>query len=145
MSAASAVNLKRVTLELGGKSALVVFNDADGNLIFFLTTNMIETPDKVPTKRLRQLNLQKKIYLVLNHANNVPVCSVKSGSFIYLRKIFANDRLFKSVGNLEYLTLIFYLNSYICFLPDKNTDSKTNIDYIGCLVTDCIYTINVLF
>lgn len=29
MSAASAVNLKRVTLELGGKSALVVFNDAD--------------------------------------------------------------------------------------------------------------------
>ncbi|KOB77219.1 Mitochondrial aldehyde dehydrogenase, partial [Operophtera brumata] len=29
MSAASAVNLKRVTLELGGKSPLVVFNDAD--------------------------------------------------------------------------------------------------------------------
>ncbi|XP_035433904.1 aldehyde dehydrogenase X, mitochondrial isoform X1 [Spodoptera frugiperda] len=29
MGAASAVNLKRVTLELGGKSALVVFNDAD--------------------------------------------------------------------------------------------------------------------
>lgn len=31
MSAAAAVNLKRVTLELGGKSPLVVFNDADGN------------------------------------------------------------------------------------------------------------------
>lgn len=30
MSAASAVNLKRVTLELGGKSALAIFNDADG-------------------------------------------------------------------------------------------------------------------
>lgn len=29
MSAASAVNLKRVTLELGGKSPLVIFNDAD--------------------------------------------------------------------------------------------------------------------
>lgn len=29
MSAAAAVNLKRVTLELGGKSPLVVFNDAD--------------------------------------------------------------------------------------------------------------------
>ncbi|KAJ2950134.1 hypothetical protein O0L34_g11484 [Tuta absoluta] len=29
MNAASAVNLKRVTLELGGKSPLVVFNDAD--------------------------------------------------------------------------------------------------------------------
>ncbi|XP_026732427.1 aldehyde dehydrogenase X, mitochondrial-like [Trichoplusia ni] len=29
LSAAPAVNLKRVTLELGGKSALVVFNDAD--------------------------------------------------------------------------------------------------------------------
>ncbi|CAH0406876.1 unnamed protein product [Chilo suppressalis] len=29
MNAAAAVNLKRVTLELGGKSALVVFNDAD--------------------------------------------------------------------------------------------------------------------
>lgn len=32
MSAASAVNLKRVTLELGGKSPLVVFNDADSKL-----------------------------------------------------------------------------------------------------------------
>lgn len=31
MNAASAVNLKRVTLELGGKSPLVIFNDADGN------------------------------------------------------------------------------------------------------------------
>lgn len=30
LGAASAVNLKRVTLELGGKSPLVVFNDADG-------------------------------------------------------------------------------------------------------------------
>ncbi|GBP79055.1 Aldehyde dehydrogenase X, mitochondrial [Eumeta japonica] len=29
MSAAAAVNVKRVTLELGGKSALVIFNDAD--------------------------------------------------------------------------------------------------------------------
>lgn len=35
MSAAPAVNLKRVTLELGGKSALVVFNDADGKFIIF--------------------------------------------------------------------------------------------------------------
>lgn len=32
MQVASAVNLKRVTLELGGKSPLVVFNDADGKL-----------------------------------------------------------------------------------------------------------------
>lgn len=32
MAAASAVNLKRVTLELGGKSPLVVFNDADVDL-----------------------------------------------------------------------------------------------------------------
>lgn len=30
MSAAAAVNLKRVTLELGGKSPLVIFNDVDG-------------------------------------------------------------------------------------------------------------------
>lgn len=30
MGAAAAVNLKRVTLELGGKSPLVIFNDADG-------------------------------------------------------------------------------------------------------------------
>lgn len=30
MNAAAAVNLKRVTLELGGKSPLVIFNDADG-------------------------------------------------------------------------------------------------------------------
>lgn len=42
MSAASAVNLKRVTLELGGKSALVVFNDADGEtyLRFVLNLNI---------------------------------------------------------------------------------------------------------
>lgn len=33
MSAASAVNLKRVTLELGGKSPLVIFNDADGKYL----------------------------------------------------------------------------------------------------------------
>jgi acyl-CoA reductase-like NAD-dependent aldehyde dehydrogenase len=34
MKAAAEVNLKRVTLELGGKSALVIFNDADGKYIF---------------------------------------------------------------------------------------------------------------
>lgn len=38
MQVASSVNLKRVTLELGGKSPLVIFNDADGKLLkyFFL-------------------------------------------------------------------------------------------------------------
>lgn len=30
MNNAAATNLKRITLELGGKSPLVVFNDADG-------------------------------------------------------------------------------------------------------------------
>lgn len=36
MTSASAVNLKRVTLELGGKSPLVIFNDADGKSKRFL-------------------------------------------------------------------------------------------------------------
>lgn len=36
MQAAPAVNLKRVTLELGGKSPLVIFNDADGNTLRLL-------------------------------------------------------------------------------------------------------------
>lgn len=34
MQAAASVNLKRVTLELGGKSPLVIFNDADGELFY---------------------------------------------------------------------------------------------------------------
>lgn len=47
MEAAARSNLKRVSLELGGKSPLVVFDDADGRtsiesclyfLIFFLKT-----------------------------------------------------------------------------------------------------------
>lgn len=33
MKAAASVNLKRVTLELGGKSPLVIFNDADGKTL----------------------------------------------------------------------------------------------------------------
>lgn len=33
LGAASVANLKRVTLELGGKSPLVVFNDADGKYL----------------------------------------------------------------------------------------------------------------
>lgn len=42
MKAAAEVNLKRVTLELGGKSPLVVFNDADGNYSPFYTRNLMD-------------------------------------------------------------------------------------------------------
>lgn len=37
MAAAAASNLKRVSLELGGKSPLVIFDDADGTYILFLS------------------------------------------------------------------------------------------------------------
>lgn len=35
MAAAASSNLKRVSLELGGKSPLVIFDDADGMLSVF--------------------------------------------------------------------------------------------------------------
>lgn len=34
METAAKTNLKRVSLELGGKSPLVIFDDADGEYIF---------------------------------------------------------------------------------------------------------------
>lgn len=45
MQAAGKANLKRVTLELGGKSPLVIFNDADCKLLIILNSyfRMIST------------------------------------------------------------------------------------------------------
>lgn len=36
MAAAAKSNLKRVSLELGGKSPLVIFDDADGTLLYII-------------------------------------------------------------------------------------------------------------
>lgn len=71
MSGASAVNLKRVTLELGGKSPLVIFNDADGMYTKYLKPAGILIFTSVSSLIIKTVILIKFIKILVEKAAEI--------------------------------------------------------------------------
>ncbi|XP_033230005.1 retinal dehydrogenase 1-like [Belonocnema kinseyi] len=98
-------NLKRVTLELGGKSPLVVFDDADLELAVTYTTLAFLNAGQIclaPTRIFVQSSIYDKfVSMVVNRASSLKVGGPFEPDAFYGSQI--DDRIFKKV--LDYIEI----------------------------------------